>query len=163
MNLAVVVSNTSPVRALAHLGLLELLPHLFGQVLIPPAVAAELRGPPAGRLTVDVGQLPFLQIQAPQYQARVGQFRQSLDPGESEALALALEVQAPAILMDEVAGRATAMQVGLQPIGVLGILLRAKQRSLVPDVKPLMDRLEAELGFFLSAAVRAEVLRLAGE
>jgi predicted nucleic acid-binding protein len=161
--LAVVVSDTSPVRALAHLGLLELVRHLFGQALVPPAVAGELRAPPAGLPDVGVGQLPFLRVQSPQDQARVQQFRQSLDPGESEALALALEVQASAVLMDEAAGRAMARQVGLQPLGILGLLLLAKQRGLVPAVSPLMDRLEQELGFFLSAAVRAEVLRLAGE
>jgi predicted nucleic acid-binding protein len=159
----VVVSDTSPVRALAHLGLLELLRELFGQVLVPPAVERELGNSPVGLPAVVPGQFPFIQVQAPKDQAQVQQLLQTLDPGESEALALALEVRADAVLMDEAAGRAMAGQIGLQPVGVLGILVRAKQRGRIPAVSPLMDRLENELGFFLSAAVRAEVKRLAGE
>jgi len=158
-----VVSDTSPIRALGHLGLLDLLRDLFGQVLVPPAVASELRLPPGSLSAVEVGQLPFVQVQAPHSLAQVQRFLQSLDPGESEALALALEVRAAAILIDEAAGRAMAKQVGLPLVGVVGILLRAKQRGLIPLVGPLMDRLENDLGFFLSAKVRAEVLRLAGE
>jgi uncharacterized protein len=163
VTLAVVVSDTSPIRALAHLGLVELLRDLFGDVLVPPAVESELRASPAGLPVVDLGQFPFIHVQAPLDQAKVQQFLQSLDPGESQALALALEVQADAILMDEAAGRAMAKQLGLQPVRVLGLLLRGKQRGLIASVVPLVDRLEAELGFFLSAAVRAEALRLAGE
>jgi predicted nucleic acid-binding protein len=136
---------------------------LFGEVLVPPAVQGGLATPPAGLPAVDVGQVPSLRVQVPQDQARVQQFLQSLDPGESEALALALEVKAAAVLMDEAAGRAMAKQVGLQPLGVLGILLRGKQRGLVAAIAPLTDRLWNELGFFLSAEIRAEILRLAGE
>ena len=134
--MAVVVSDTSPIRALAHLGLVELLRDLFGDVLVPPAVETELRASPAGLPVVDLGQFPFIHVQAPLDQA---------------------------ILMDEAAGRAMAKQLGLQPVGVLGLLLRGKQRGLIASVVPLLDQLEAELGFFLSAAVRAEARRLASE
>jgi hypothetical protein len=161
--LDVIVSDTSPLRALAHLDLLDLIRQLFGEVLVPPAVVKELGTPPSGLVVVDVQQVPFLRVQAPQNQLKVQRFLKDLDPGEAEALALALEVQAAAVLIDEKAGRAAAQGAGLQPVGTLGILLRAKQRNLISLIAPLMDQLENELDFFLSAEIKAEVRRLAGE
>lgn len=158
-----VVSDTSPIRALVHLQLMDLLHALFDEVLIPPAVASELTKPPEGLPFIDVAELSHVEVRAPQDTSVVQTFLQSLDPGESEAIALALEVQAAAVLIDEAAGRMIAKNVGLQPIGVLGILVRAKQRGLVDHVRPLMDQLVDELGFFLSDDIRAEILRQAAE
>lgn len=76
---------------------------------------------------------------------------------------MAEELHAEAILIDETAGRAIAIQRGLRPVGVLGILLRAKRRGLVHEVWPLLDRLQVELGFFLSPNLVEDTLRQAGE
>jgi predicted nucleic acid-binding protein len=161
--LVIVVSDTSPIRALAHLNRLDLLAVLFDLVLVPPAVDTELRSPPGDLPFVDVRQLVFAQIRAPNDSQKVAELGRELDPGESEALALALEIGVETILMDEAAGRSTAKRLGLTPIGVLGLLLRGKQRGLVPMVEPLIDQLVSDLGFFISESLRAEVLRLAGE
>jgi uncharacterized protein len=163
LTLAVLISDTSPIHALGHLGLLALLRDLFGQVVIPPAVQQELMRPPPRLLAIDVSQLAFVQIQAPQNHAQVQQLLQTLDPGESEALVLAVELQVSTLLIDEMDGRAVATQLGLVPLGTLGVLLRAKQRGLINAVRPLMDRLENEIQFFISPQLRADVLRLAGE
>ena len=159
----IAVSNTSPIRALSHLGLLDLLRDQFGQVLVPPAVQAELLCSRVRVSAIDVSQIAFVQVQAPQNQAQVQQLLQSLDPGESEAIVLALELQATTLLIDESTGRAVASQLGLQVTGALGILLRAKQRGSISAVRPLMDRLEQDLLFFISPKLRADILRLAGE
>ncbi|MGP0066280.1 MAG: DUF3368 domain-containing protein [Isosphaeraceae bacterium] len=161
--MAVVVSDTSPIRALAHLSLLALLPELFAEVLVPPVVDDELKRPPTGLPSVDVAGLRFVTIQAPRDRTRVQELLRDLDPGESEALALAVEVGVSVVLIDESAGRRMARQLGLLPIGVLGILIRAKQRGLVLEVVPLLDRLRSELGFFISDQLRSEVQRLADE
>jgi uncharacterized protein len=161
--LIIVVSDTSPIRALAHLNRLDLLASLFDQILVPPAVDAELRSPPGDLPIVDVRRLVFALIQAPSDQRKIMELRRDLDPGESEALALALEIGVETILIDEAAGRSMAKRLGLSPIGVLGLLVRGKQRGLVNLVEPLLDQLEDELGFFISGSLRAEVLRLAGE
>lgn len=161
--MAAVVSDTSPLRALGHLSLLDLLRVLYGQILLPPAVEQELQYPPPGLPVVQVAQLPFVRIQAPQNRGQVLQFLQSLDAGESEALALALEVQAVVLLIDEKAGRMKAKQLGVRSIGTLGVLLEAKQNGLIPAVRPLMDRLQNEIRFFIAPRLRAQVLQLAGE
>jgi uncharacterized protein len=161
--LSIVVSDTSPIRALAHLGHLELLEALFGEVLIPPTVVRELEQPRLRFKPVVVSGLRFVRVQCPTNQAMVDELMLSLGPGEAEAVALALEVRAEAILIDETAGRVAARQRGLLPLGDLGTLVRAKQRHLVQEVKPLLDRLQSELGFFISPSLRTEILRQAGE
>jgi predicted nucleic acid-binding protein len=161
--MAVVVSDTSPIRALGHLDLTALLRELFSEVVIPPAVAGELDDPPTDSAPIDVNVIPFIRIQAPGDSEQVDNLLGTLDPGESEAIALAIELRAHLILIDEAAGRAMALKLGLSPLGVLGVLVRAKQRGLVGELKPLLDRLRDELDFFISARLRAEVLRLAGE
>ncbi len=161
--MSIVVSDTSPIPALAHLGTLDLLPKMFGEVLIPPAVARELEAPRPRFKPVTVREMEFAKIQAPQNRETIAELLASLEPGEAEALALAIEIRADAILIDEAAGRAVAIQRGLAPLGVLGILLRAKQRGLIHELKPLLDQLQNELGFFISVELRLEVLKHAGE
>src|SRR5205085_1604218 len=113
----IVVSDTSPLRALDHLGL-SALPHLlFGDVVIPPAVERELRFPPARFGAIDPVSFPGLQIQAPTDVSLLQQLCQSLDLGESEAIALAIERSADAILIDETASRAEALRRGLVVTG----------------------------------------------
>jgi predicted nucleic acid-binding protein len=67
------------------------------------------------------------------------------------------------VLIDELDGREMAMQMGLKPLGVLGVLVRAKKNGLIGLIKPLMDQLQTEIGFFISAKLYAEILRLSGE
>jgi predicted nucleic acid-binding protein len=159
----VVVSDTSPIRALAHLDHLSVLEDLFDRVLAPPAVERELRAPPARLSVVRLEEFPFVHVQAPEDGAKVQELLETLDLGESEALALAVETQASAILIDEAAGRARATELGLTVIGTLGVLLRCKTRGRIASIKPLLDRLEDELSFYISPALRQDVLRRAGE
>lgn len=159
--MAIVISDTTAIRALAFLNRVDLLPTLFDQVLVPPEVDAELRSPPGDLPVVDVRQFAFVKIQAPNDQKKVRELKRVRDPGESEALALELGVGA--ILIEESAGRSMAKRLGLSPIGVLGLLVRAQQRGLVTLVHRLLDQLENDLGFFISRSLRSEILRLAGE
>ena len=86
-----------------------------------------------------------------------------LDAGEREALALALEMQAAAVLMDKAAGRAAAAAVGVTAIGTMGILLRAKQQRLIAEIAPLLRDLIVEARFRVSSELIRETLALADE
>lgn len=162
MILAIVVSDTSPIRALWHLSRLDLLTALFGEVLIPPAVVTELERPKSSFEAIPVREVDFIRVRAPSNRVLVSKFSEMLDAGEAEAIALAVELKADAVLIDESAGRAVVEQRGLVPVGVLGILLRAKEQRLIGPIEPLLDRLE-ETRFFLSESLRRGVLRQAGE
>jgi hypothetical protein len=88
---------------------------------------------------------------------------EGLDIGEAAALSLAVEIHADAVLIDERRGHEVALQLGLHPIGLLGILLRAKAVGIVAQIAPVIEMLERDAGFWISEKLRADILRLAGE
>jgi uncharacterized protein len=160
---SVIISDTSPVRALAHLNRLDLLAALFDEVIVPPAVARELRNPPEDTAAVDPDLIPRCRVSAPPDEQRVAELLKELHRGESEAIALALELQVRAILVDERDADAVARRLGLEPLGVLGLLLRAKAAGLVTEIRPLVHELRRGLNFFMTDKLEARVLRTAGE
>ena len=91
------------------------------------------------------------------------QNRAQLAPGESEAIALALEINADLLLIDERRGRTEANRLGIRITGLLGVLVEAKQRSLIPAVRPLMDDLIATSQFRVSQALYNQILAMVGE
>ena len=86
----------------------------------------------------------------------------SFGRGEAEVLILAREKRADTILIDERKARKAARRAGFTVIGILGILLMAKKKGLVPSVKPLIEEL-CNQGFRLSERVIAKVLKETGE
>ena len=160
--MAIVVSDTSPIAALAHVGQLDLLPRLFQIVLIPPAVAAELASPSMAIKPLTPVELPFVEVRMPANLERVARLREQLDNGESQAIALAIELSA-ALLIDEAIGRRVATEHGIQITGALGVLVRGKKIGAVSAVAPLLLQLERGLDFYMSNSLKAAVLRAAGE
>lgn len=162
--MAAVVSDTSPVRALEFIGELWILERLFGEVIIPPTVALELLEPTDPLRIVEYADSPFIRVQATADAARVSELmRQKLDRGESEAIALALEIEASPILIDESRGRRIATSNGLTVVGTLGILLAAKRKGLIDSVRDRIDQLRRDLEFFVGEQLRLHVLKEAGE
>lgn len=161
--MSVVVSDTSPIVALCHLQLSDLLERRFGSVLIPPAVDRELASPNWRAIVAPFRQRRGVRVQAPVDRGAVDRWTDILDAGEAEAIALAMEVGAIAVLMDERAGRVVASRVGLNTIGVLGLLLQAKRDGMVGELRPLIAQLRDKLKFHLSVSLEVDVLRQAGE
>ncbi|MEO0374261.1 MAG: DUF3368 domain-containing protein [Cyanobacteria bacterium P01_A01_bin.17] len=162
----IVVSDTSPLSGLAIAGYLSLLQQLYGQVVIPVAVADELKRGGQDDPRINAALTPdWIAVQQPQDLALVAalQADHNLDRGESEAIALALELKADELLIDERLGRREASRLGLSITGLLGILLVAKRRGLVGAIRPIVDALINEAGFRVSSRLYAEVLAMAGE
>ena len=160
----IVVSDTSPVLNLARIGRLELLPLLYHQVLIPSTVYEELTTstkdlPPA----IDLASLPWLIVATAKDQKRVQELREDLDPGEAEAIVLAIERHADLLLVDERRGRRTATAAGLRVTGLLGVVARAKRAGLIDLVKPVLDELIQVARFWIGPDLYAEVLAELGE
>ena len=158
-----VVSNTSPLLNLSIIGRLDLVRERFGTVLIPEAVRAELRieedqpGSAALREALEAGWLRVRAVTAERPLATA--LRGDLDEGESEAIALAVEVGAARVLLDEREGRKRARALGLPITGVLGILLWAQRNGKLASVRDAVRQLREEAGFYVASALEAEILR----
>ena len=152
-----VVSDTSPVNYLILLQQETLLPALYGQVVIPPAVQAELQRshtPEAVRQWM-AHPPAWLIVQQPQQPLSVRQFPR-LDDGELEAIPLAEELHATFLLIDEVDGREEAMRLAIPVTGTLGILETAAIRGLV-DLPHVLAQLRATT-FYASPRLYEEML-----
>jgi hypothetical protein len=157
-----VIANTSPLQYLFQLDLLDILPQLYGEVLVPEGVVRELRnGTRLGVALPDLDSLSWLRIR------RVGSapvlpLAAGLGTGEREVLALAMELDSPLVILDDALARRFAQRLSLTLTGTLGLLLKAKQQGRIEQVSPYLDRLKA-LRFRLDASTRAGILELAGE
>ena len=159
-----IVSNTSPILNLAKIGQIDLLQKLYETVLIPTAVYDELLDPRAGESIIKAVQSAnWLEVQVVQNQQLVGDLRNILNLGEAEAIALAIEVNANRLLIDERLGREAAVVRGLRITGVFGILLIAKQKGLITAVKPAIDDLITQANFRVSSQLYTNVLEAANE
>jgi predicted nucleic acid-binding protein len=162
----IVISDTSAITNLAAIQYLQLLPQLYNQVTIPEAVYRELVeiDPPVPG-TFEVQTAPWLEVRQVVSRTVVErlQVEVRLDPGESEAIALALELNADLLLIDERRGRTEANRLGVRITGLLGILVEAKQKKLIAAVKPLMDALIATSDFRVSSALYNQILDVVDE
>lgn len=111
----------------------------------------------------EVDAAPWISCCAPNNAALVETLRTSLDLGESETIALAVEIGAGLVLMDERDGRHAAQALGLRVMGAVGVLIHAKRRGMIETIRPELDALRDRAGFYLGAAVYATALDAAGE
>jgi predicted nucleic acid-binding protein len=110
--------------------------------------------PPA----IDLATMPWLIVATAKDQDRVQQLREELDPGEAEAIVLAIERRADLLLVDERRGRRTATAAGLTVTGLLGVVARAKQAGLIDLAKPVLDELIQVARFWIGPELYLEVL-----
>ena len=149
---SVVVADSSAVIILHQIGHLDLRRELFGHVAVPLAVAREvapsLRTVPTWIAVHRVPRNPDL----PTY----------LDDGERKAIALALHLAADTIVLDERPGRRVATSLGLDVVGSLGLLVKAKRAGMTRDVRPLMDAMLSS-GLYATDTLYRQILVAAGE
>jgi uncharacterized protein len=151
-----VVSDTSPISSLLQINRVELLRDLFESVCTPPAVRIELERFHSA--------LPaFLELRTVADHDRVASLLPLLDAGEAEAIVLASECGADYLLIDERRGRAIALQQGVRTIGLLGVILLAKQRQLITSVKDCVIELQSKAGFYVSHTLVQKILAAASE
>ena len=154
------VVDSTVLIALARAKLLELLKELFTEVVAPPAVWAE---------ATEEGKEGSREILASEF-IRVVEVRDRslipllarLDEGEAEAILLARELKADVVVLDDRDSRAAAKLLGLRVVGTAGLLVLAKRRGLIKEVRPVLELMRRK-GFYLSDKVVREVLAEAGE
>ncbi len=158
------VSDASPLISLARIGQLDLLHQLFGELIIPEAVWHEVVVKGAGQAGADeVKGTSWIKTQAIANKPLAQALQQELDAGEAEAIVLALETRARLLLMDERLGRETAQHMELRCIGLVGVLIAAKQRGLIEGIKPLLDAARNIAGFRIEERLYSKILKDEGE
>jgi predicted nucleic acid-binding protein len=139
----IVVSDISPVTTLIRVDRIALLEQLYGVVLVPEAVLREL--------SHSHPQIPsFLETRAVRDRAEIARLSSELDLGEAEAIVLAKEAGADLLLIDEKMGRWAALREGLAIIGLMGVLISAKRRGLIPAAGALVN-VPLRRGVFLTS------------
>jgi predicted nucleic acid-binding protein len=152
------VVNASPLIALGKIGRLDLLVALADELVVPEAVAAEVR-----RFTDEAGAVlgdPAYRIANVDPDPIVMQW--GLGEGETAVLSLAKRSGSHTAVVDDLAARRCASAVGIATRGTLGVILLARSRGIIPSVEGVLRQLHGA-GLYLSPRLLADVLALAGE
>lgn len=160
----IVVSDTSPLINLAIIDQLTLLQKLYDTVIIPQAVYDEIVTEGIGQAgAIEIAQANWIEVKQIANHPLVVSLEKDLDIGEAEAIVLTIELEAGLLLIDERKGRMVADRFGVKYIGLLGILINAKQAGLISTVGGVMDDLRNKARFWISEELYRYVLQMAGE
>ncbi|MCC5615849.1 DUF3368 domain-containing protein [Nostoc sp. CHAB 5836] len=153
----IVVSDTSPVCYLLLINQILVLQRLYGCVIIPQAVADELRASESPPLVKNwIAQPPnWLQIQPIELPQDLE--LEKLDPGEREAILLAEQLEADLVILDDKAARQIAVERGLKIIGLLGILKDTTRYGLL-DLDATFEQLQ-DVGFWVAPSLLKRLLK----
>lgn len=166
----IVVSNSSPLIALAKIGEFNLLHSLYEELLIPDAVRAEVTRVDLNSEAIELNRPGIEEVSGATWirtvnvsnLAAIQLLRGRLDAGESEAIVLALELKADLLLIDEARGRRVAQSQGINTSVTVGTLVAAKTQGLILELTPLLNALLAS-GFRMSQELYQTARKLAGE
>ncbi|MEA5567261.1 DUF3368 domain-containing protein [Anabaena sp. UHCC 0399] len=158
-----VICNATPLINFAAINRLDILKAVFGEIVIPQAVCDEttVAGFPASEFVLKAIVSKWLQVRP--VSTIAPNIPPELDDGEREAISLALETGEGKILLDEREARQVAQYLGLQVIGTLGILLLAKNREIITQVKPVLDAMINHAQYWVSRPLYEQILRQARE
>ncbi|GLS25182.1 DUF3368 domain-containing protein [Marinibactrum halimedae] len=160
----IVVSDTTAITYFSRINALFILKSLFNQVYIPEAVYEELTRQgdhiPGAK---EVKTLNWIVVEEVKNIDEItAKFRVELDPGESQAIGLALHKQADLLVIDERKGRSEAENLGLKITGMIGIFIKAKEKGVIDRIAPYLDQLR-KTNFTMGPALYGRALQLAGE
>jgi len=159
----IVVANTSPIIYLSAINRTDLLKRLFHEIFIPGAVRQEIIS--GGKDTFGFREIENEQwIKPKNIENELAKkcLLTDIDDGEAEVIVLAEELKANIIVMDDRLGRKVARLRGFHVIGTLRLLMAAKERGIIAEVKPLVERLK-EVGFWISDDVYKDILARSSE
>lgn len=156
----ITVSNTTPIVSFSSIGKIEILKDIFHEIIIPQAVYNEIKAKRS--FGYDEVDLDFIKVQAIKNKDSNLNIQNRLDLGEAETIILSKEINADNTIIDENIGYAIAKEEGLNVVRTLSILLRAKEKNIITEVKPCIDEMIIK-GRWYSNRVYEAFLKRAGE
>ena len=149
----IVIADTSPINYLIWIAQIDVLPKLYGRILIPSSVYDELTDDDAREAVRKwIAEAPdWLEVRKPSHSPDAELISADLDKGEGDAILLALELHADELIIDDMPGRKEAERRHLHFIGTLGILHAAGKQGLL-DFHSALDQL-CRTNFHISQAL----------
>jgi predicted nucleic acid-binding protein len=158
-----VVVNTTPLIALSHVGHMDILRKMYGEILIPEAVYRELSAKPESICKVAVdNSRDWILVKEIQNQMAKSMYKTQLHEGEVEVMILAKEIGADIVIIDDANAKKHAKYLELPVTGTLGVLIKAKQNGYIDELKPILNRM-IENGIYISQDLVERCLRQSGE
>ena len=147
-----IISDTSCFIVLSKIGQLSLLQQIFGDIVTTPEIAAEFGE-----------KLPeWVEIISVTDEHKQHLFELQVDKGEASAMALALETKNALLIIDDYKARKLAKSLNIDYIGTIKILILAKQKGIIPEIKPLLEKIKIT-NFRISADLELQALIQAKE
>ena len=160
----VIVSDTSPLANLILIDKLEILREVFVEIIVPPSVNLEVERLSTFSVPLDkYRNSQWIMQRAPLDLKRVSELKEEIDEGESEAIALCIELKADYVLIDERIGTRIARENGLKTVGLIGVLVMAKEKGVIERVEPIINALVEKAGFWISEKLIDLVLKQVNE
>lgn len=147
MSREIIIADASCLIVLQNIRKLLLLQKLFGEVFITPEVKEEFG--------LDLPE--WIKIRTVQNKAQKNALSLILDKGEASSIALCLETEDSLLIIDEKKGRRIAQELGLEIVGTLGVILRAKEKGLINLTENVLEKLK-NAGFWISPNLKAKIL-----
>lgn len=147
-----IIADSSCLIALDNINQLDILYGVFDEITITAEIAKEF-----GKAIPE-----WMKIQTPKSKKLVQDLLKSLDPGEAEAIVLAIENTNSLLIIDEKKGRKIALSYQINIIGTLRVILLAKKSKLIEDIVPVMNSLR-QVGFRISDRLENEILQISNE
>ncbi len=148
----IIITDTSCLILLEKIDAFGVLKYLFKNITTTPEIKNEFgTGLPEWIAIKPVKDIALFEV-----------LKENVDPGEASAIALAIETPNSLVIIDDLKARKLAKRMALDLMGTLGMLLKAKQHGIIPNIRLYVDRIQAT-DFRVSSAIIAYVLETAGE
>ncbi|MDD5434863.1 MAG: DUF3368 domain-containing protein [Nitrospira sp.] len=160
-----VVCDTNIIIDFSKIGQLNLIKEVFDEVLIPHEVKEELMaGEADGVEDADLKKVltEWISIKTIKDRFAYENLKIHIDKGEAASIILYKETNADLLAINDLKARGIARALEVRIIGTLGILLLAKDRGLINEIKPIMEKLRT-IGAYISSSLYNRILKDAGE
>jgi len=154
------VCNATPIISLSSIGKLNILKELFEEIIIPEAVYKEIKS--KDRYGYKEVESDFIKVNHIKGKIYCELLLNQVELGEAESIILAKEIKADILIIDDNIAYKIAANSGLNVIRTLSILLKAKEKGVIKEVKPLLDEMISK-GRWYSKRVYMDFLKRINE
>ena len=160
----IIVSDTSVVSNFFLINSLHILQKTYKNLIIPQKVYFELKDLALfGHDITWLDDKSWIEVKTVSNPNLITPLLSEMDEGEAEAIILSQEIQVDYLLIDDLKGRQYAQRIGLQIVGSVGTLIKAKSLGYISNIKSYLDQLIFTAKAYISLTLYNEVLKLANE